>query len=229
MRRFLTVIDDFYPDPERVRARALAAEYEEADGLVGWRTRPYQPPGVRALIERLLRARIKIWPDDPENLRVGNGSFFFGLSRGRLAETPGVHFDTPSGFVTLVVYLTPGAALDTGTSLWRHRPTGLTARPTPAEARRLGQSVGDLIDTLVDDGTNPRKWAEIDRVGNVYNRAVFYRSGLLHSATRHFGSGLRNGRIYQTFRFGVEWESGRPRPLTPGPPPAERALTSLRR
>ncbi|HEV3468604.1 MAG TPA: DUF6445 family protein [Pyrinomonadaceae bacterium] len=204
MRRFLLAVDDFYPDPDRVRAEALRAEYFEPDDLVGWRTKPYRPPGVRARIEKLLRARVTLWPDDTEDILTGNGCFFIGLSRGSRAETPGVHFDNPAIPVTAVVYLTPGAALDTGTSLWRHGPTGLTAKPTPADARRLGASVADLCDLINHDGTNPRKWDEIDRVGNVYNRAVFYHSRLLHSATRHFGTNLRNGRIYQTFGFAAD-------------------------
>jgi Family of unknown function (DUF6445) len=199
-------VDGFYPDPDRVRARALGLDYEKPEELVGWRTKPFHPSGVRARIERVLRARITGWPDDPEDSHVGNGSFFFGLSSGRLAETPGIHFDAPSRYVTMVVYLTPGAAPDAGTSLWLHRPTGLAAAPTPADARRLGATVDELIGTLETDVTNPRKWTEIARVGNVYNRAVFYRSALLHSATRHFGSNLRNGRLYQTFRFGVAWD-----------------------
>jgi hypothetical protein len=198
-------VEDFYPDPDRVRAEALGLDYEEPETLVGWRTKPFHPRGVRARIERVLRARVTRWPGDPEDNCVGNGSFFFGLSSGRLAETPGVHFDEPARYVTMVIYLTPSAAPDAGTSLWLHRPTGLTAVPTPADARRLGATVDELVNTLEEDSTRPRKWVEVDRVGNVYNRAVFYRSALLHSATRHFGSSLRNGRLYQTFRFGVRW------------------------
>lgn len=199
-------VDGFYPNPDRVRAKALEMDYVEPDGLVGWRTKPYFPAGVRERIEKILRARINVWPDDPEDVELSNGTFFFGLSAGRLAETVGVHYDYPAAYVTMVVYLTPGAAHDAGTSLWQHRPTGLTAAPTPADARRLGTTVAELERVLLRDSTSPRRWRELDRVGNLYNRAVFYRSGLLHSATRHFGSSLRNGRVYQTFRFGVDWK-----------------------
>lgn len=207
MKRFLMAVDDFYPDPDRVRAKALSLDYEEPETLVGWRTRPFQPRGIRERIEGLLRARINTWPDDPEDIYVSNGSFFFGLSSGARAETPGVHFDTPANYVALVVYLTPGAPPDAGTSLWLHRPTGLTANPTRADVRRLGSTVGELVETIGADSLNRRKWTEVDRIGNVYNRAVFYRSGQLHSATRHFGSDLKNGRVYQTFGFGVDWKS----------------------
>ncbi len=60
---------------------------------------------------------------------------------------------------------------------------------------------------LVKDSTNRSKWIEIDRVGNFFNRMVAYPSGAFHSATKHFGSNLENGRIYQTFRIGVNWDS----------------------
>jgi hypothetical protein len=204
MRRFLLAIDDFYPNPDAVREKALAMNYTEPESLVGWRTRAYHPPGVRRRIEKVLRAPVTRWPDDRDDIELGNGVFFFGFSTGRRAETVGVHFDRPSELITMVVYLTPGAPFDTGTSLWRHRATGLTAVPTRADAKRLNTTVEDLIKTVNRNSTDPRRWQEIDRVGNVYNRAVFYYSGMLHSATRHFGGDLQNGRIYQTFRFGVD-------------------------
>ena len=200
-------VDDFYPDPDRVRAKALSLDYEEPEMFVGWRTKPVHPRGVRERIERVLRARINGWPDDPDGSNIGNGSFFFGLSSGKLAETPGVHFDTPADYVAMLVYMTPDAAPDAGTSLWLHRPTGLAANPTRSDARRLGATVDELVGAIEADSKNPRKWTEIDRVGNVYNRAVFYRAGMLHSATRHFGSNIRNGRVYQSFSFGVDWNS----------------------
>ena len=200
-------VDDFYPDPDRVRAKALSLDYEEPEMFVGWRTKPVHPRGVRERIERVLRARINGWPDDPDDSAIGNGSFFFGLSSGKLAETPGVHFDTPADYVAMLVYMTPDAAPDAGTSLWLHRPTGLAANPTRSDARRLGATVDELVGAIEADSKNPRKWTEIDRVGNVYNRAVFYRAGMLHSATRHFGSNIRNGRVYQSFSFGVDWNS----------------------
>ncbi|MGB8510680.1 MAG: DUF6445 family protein [Pyrinomonadaceae bacterium] len=206
MKRFLMAVDDFYPSPERVREAALRMTYREPESLVGWRTRPYLLPGVRERIEKVLRRPVTTWPDDPEDIELGNGVFFFGLSAGPRAETVGVHFDRPADLVTMVVYLKPDAPLDAGTSLWQHRATGITTMPTRADAKRLKTTTGALIEQLNGDGTDARKWREIDRVGNVFNRAVFYRSGMLHSATRHFGSNLQQGRIYQTFRFGVDWK-----------------------
>ena len=54
-----------------------------------------------------------------------------------------------------------------------------------------------------------RRWIETDRIGYQCNRMVAYPSGCLHSATRHFGGGNDHGRLYQTFRVGVDWASFR--------------------
>ena len=203
MRRFLMAVDNFYPDPDTLRAQALRLPYAEPPAYVGWRTRPVHPPGVRLRIERAIRLPVTCWEDDADDFDLGNGVFFIGLAGGERAEAVGVHYDTPAAWLTMVVYLTPGAPADAGTSLWRHRPTGLTARPTRRDAERLGASVAELNEILEGDSRRRVRWEEIDRVGNIYNRAVFYQSGMLHSATRHFGSSVRDGRVYQTFRFAV--------------------------
>lgn len=206
-RRFVLAVDDFYRDPDAVRARALALGFSEPEEYTGWRTRPLFPSGVRRRVESVLRLPLTRWRegDDRQNYLRGHGVFYFGLSRGSRAETPGVHFDEPLDWVTMLVYLTPRAPHDAGTSLWQHRATGLSSAPTRRDAERLGKSVDELNELLLRDGHNKSKWRELDRIGNVYNRAVFYRSGILHSATRHFGSSPATGRLYQTFRFAVDW------------------------
>jgi hypothetical protein len=200
--RQLWVIDDFYPDPDRVRERALALEYEEPEAITGFRSRPLHPRGVRGRIERALGRRVTDWEHarDPEG---ANGVFFLAFADGDRAETPGVHWDEPTSFATMLVYLTPDPPPDSGTSLWRHRETGLTDRPTVADARRLGVPVAELEGWIERDAWTPGAWEEIDRIGNRYNRAVCYPAHRLHSATRHFGRTLADGRIYQSFHFGL--------------------------
>ena len=67
----------------------------------------------------------------------------------------------------------------------------------------------DLRNQLEEESRQRNKWIEIDRAGYQYNRMVAYPSGMFHSATNHYGGDLENGRIYQTFRIGVDWESFR--------------------
>ncbi|HEV2761672.1 MAG TPA: DUF6445 family protein [Pyrinomonadaceae bacterium] len=210
LKRFLNVVEDFYPDPEAVRRKAYEMSYGEPEKFTGWRTRAFQPRGVRERIERSFRVRIKFWETDLNAVQACNGVFFLSYSAGERAERVGVHYDLPLEWAMLIVYLTPGAPADAGTSLWQHRSTGLTTKPTARDAQRLGTTVERLNAVLWRDRYRHERWREIDRVGNVYNRAVMFSAGFFHSATRHFGSDLKHGRIYQTFHFPIDWKaSGR--------------------
>lgn len=205
MKRFLIAVDDFYPDPVAVRRHALAMTYTEPESVVGWRTRCYQPRGIKERIERKFNVRIPYWEDDLDAIEACNGVFFTSYAKGERSETVGIHYDDPLRWVMFLVYLTPDAPFDAGTSLWQHRKTGLTKPPSPGDAKRLGSTVEELLATLERDSRIRNRWVEIDRVGNVFNRAVMFPGGFYHSASRHFGSGLHDGRIYQSFHFPVEF------------------------
>jgi hypothetical protein len=207
LRRFLLVRDDFYSDPEDVRRIAQSMKYEETGDITGFMTSEvYHPAGVRQRLERVLGVKITRWDEDPDE---GNGIFYQAFSRGSQKETPGVHSDEPYEDITVLIYLTPGLPADCGTSLWQHRATGLVNAPTQRDARRLKTTLTKLRDRLEVDSEKRQKWIEIDRAGYRFNRMVAYASGMLHSASRHYGSNLRDGRIYQTFRIGVDWSSSR--------------------
>ena len=182
-------------------------KFEETGDITGFMTSEvYHPGGVRQRLERVLGVKITRWDEDPNE---GNGIFYQAFSRGSQKETPGVHSDEPYEDITVLIYLTPGLPIDCGTSLWQHRATGLVNAPTQRDARRLKTTLTKLRDRLELDSENRQKWIEIDRAGYRFNRMVAYASGMLHSASRHFGSNLRDGRIYQTFRIGVDWSSCR--------------------
>lgn len=204
MKRFIRVADNFYPNPDAVRKRALTMSYTEPENLVGWRTKCYQPRGIKERIEQKFSVEIPEWDDDPDAIEACNGVFFTSYAKGDRGETVGIHYDDPLRWVMFLIYLTPGAPYDAGTSLWQHRATGLTTPPSPSDAKRLGSTVEKLLATLERDSRVRSRWIEIDRVGNIYNRAVMFPGGFYHSASRHFGSGLGDGRIYQSFHFPVK-------------------------
>jgi len=207
LRRFLLVRDDFYSDPEDVRRIAQSMKFEETGDITGFMTSEvYHPAGVRQRLERVLGVKITRWDEDPDQ---GNGIFYLAFSRGSQKETPGVHSDEPYEDITVLIYLTPGLPADCGTSLWEHRATGLVNAPTQRDARRLNTTLTKLRDRLETDSENRQKWIEIDRAGYRFNRMVAYASGMLHSASRHYGANLRDGRVYQTYRIGVDWSSCR--------------------
>lgn len=203
MKPFLHVVDHFYPNPYRIREKALEMPFSEPEDFVGWRTRAYQPPGIKRLIETRFRIEIDYWEEDLSAIEACNGVFFSAFRGGRQAETVGVHFDDPPEWMMLLIYLTPNSPYDAGTSLWQHRKTGLTAKPNRKDAQNLGSSEEKLEALLIRDSQRPRRWLEVDRIGNKFNRAIMFPGGLLHSATRHFGSNVANGRLYQSFHFPI--------------------------
>jgi hypothetical protein len=203
--RFLIVRDDFYSDPGHVRRIAQGMTFRERDAITGFMTdEVYHPPGVRRRLETILGLRINRWDTDPKE---GNGIFFGGFSAGENKEVPGVHWDVPEDDMTVVVYLTPGIPPGFGTSLWQHKNTGLVKAPSRADARRLKRKLTSLRDRMESDTRRRDRWIETDRAGYRYNRMVAYPSAVLHSASAHYGENVLGGRIYQTFRIGVDWRT----------------------
>ena len=203
--RFLLVKDNFYLNPSNVLDVALNAEYYEPEHVTGFRSKlVYHEKGVKQKLEKILGIKITRWDTDPLE---EYGVFYQGFSKGKRKEVPGVHSDEPYNDITVLIYLTPGLPFECGTSLWQHKQTGLINPATAQDARRLKMKLTDVRTQLETDSKDRSKWIEIDRVGNIFNRMVAYPSGALHSATNHFGGDLKNGRIYQTFRIGVDWTS----------------------
>lgn len=203
--RFVLVKDNFYKNPLKVVQMAKSAHYYEPEHVTGFRSNAvYHEDGVKMKLENILGIKITRWDTDPLQ---ENGVFYKGFSKGKLKEVPGVHSDEPYNDITALVYLTPDIPIDCGTSLWMHKQTGLINPATKADAKRLKMNFNDLKDLLEDDSKKRSKWIEIDRIGNKFNRMVAYPSGAFHSATQHYGSNFNNGRIYQTFRIGVDWNS----------------------
>ena len=200
-KRRIVLVDDFYGKPHEVRRVALRRKFVVSEGVTGWRTRPYHPKGIRQIIQRKFDIRIADWNREHDDLAFANVVFMCALASGSRAERIGVHADWPLNTMALVVYLTPKAPLDTGTSLWRHRRTGLVSWPTERDAKRLKIPKRALEEILERDSEIRNRWEEIDRIGNVYNRAVLFHSNMLHSATRHFGRTIERGRLYQSFNF----------------------------
>lgn len=203
--RFTLIKDNFYSDPVSVYHKALNAEYYEPEDSTGFRSRQvYHERGIKFKLEKILGIKITRWDTDPEE---ENGIFYQAFSKGKKKEVPGVHSDTPYNDITVVVYLTPGLPFNCGTSLWMHKQTGLCDPPDSYTARKHNLTLSKLRDQFERECSDRRKWMEIDRAGYRFNRMVAYPSGVLHSATNHFGGNKSTVRLYQTFRIGVNWNS----------------------
>lgn len=206
-KRFILVKDNFYTQPDKVYHVALNADYYEPSGATGFRSREvYHPPGVKKQLEQILGIKINRWDTDPLD---ENGVFYQGFSKGNKREIPGVHSDEPYNDITILIYLTPGLPCNCGTSLWMHTETKLCDPVTKVSALKLKRRPVSLQRQLERESKVRTKWTEIDRIGYRFNRMVAYPSGVFHSATNHYGGSNRDGRLYQTYRIGVDWKSFR--------------------
>ncbi|PCI53946.1 MAG: hypothetical protein COB34_08100, partial [Methylophilaceae bacterium] len=106
-----------------------------------------------------------------------------------------IHTDKNTIFAA-VIYLTPNASLNTGTTLWRKNKTFNQARYELAQAENDRKfRAGDIV---MDTGYH-KMFDEIVRVNNVYNTLILYEGRHFHSANRFFGETLKNSRLAQVF------------------------------
>lgn len=178
----IAIVDGFHPDPDMLRAAALAAKFEPGR---------HHYPGIRAPLpaDYFAKVRPALVPVLREVLGAGNGVQLLDASFSMVTMPPGElgieqrlpHVDAVQpGRIALVHYLSEGE----GTAFFRHRATGF-------ETIDAARSPGYLATLNTELETDPPAAAYpfgdtslFERIAHVearYNRAVIYRSALLHS------------------------------------------------
>jgi hypothetical protein len=147
----------------------------------------YAPPELRDRIAVLLgeKVRADTWEEMGD---WWNGAFHVKLANW-VRNRSAIHHHFKAGDVTPrgwsgLVYLSPEAPRDSGTTIWRERRTGLCVA---GEGAKFSRNVGDFELAL--------------RVENRFNRLVLFRENVLHRSERGFGTSIGNGRLTQTFFF----------------------------
>jgi hypothetical protein len=176
----LMVIDDFYVNPDNVRAYALAQPFDVTGNYPGVRTKPYLPNDLKDAIQHWMGFAGKI-TDWFENTGY-TGAFQLATAQDRTW----IHADHHNMWAG-VCYLTTDAPYTGGTGLYRHKATG--------DYRRVDS---------YHEGYDYTKWDLFDRIGNRYNRLIIYRGDLFHASLDYFGDNVENGRLFQTFFFNTE-------------------------
>jgi len=180
----LIVVDDFLSNPDEVRSFALSQDYEEtSDYYKGRRThQSFRTDELKIEFQDLLGRRIVSWDDQPMN-----GRFQFCTP-----QDPLVYHQDLQEYAGLL-FLTPDAPLNTGTSLYRSKRSGVTVPSTEAEIHSTFS--GGFFDSTNFD--------LVDSIGNVYNRLVLFHSKQIHAASCYFGQSIEDSRLFQIFFFGT--------------------------
>lgn len=181
----MLIVDNFYPNPDEIRQIALTMEYPVKGNYPGFRTKPYLVPGIKEKIEAMVGRKIIYWPTGDTSY---NGSFQYVTKQQGWSS---IHRDSTD--YSLIIFLTKGAPIDSGTNVYQHE-TGIS------------KSNGDkaIEDRLNQDFQNDEAWDITASCGNLYNRAVAFDGRLSHKAGAYFGDNLQNARLFQTFFFDVE-------------------------
>lgn len=183
------VIDNFYEDPHLVRQYALQQEFFDDPGYIGRRTRTQHLfPGMKEIFESIIGEKISEWETYPMN-----GRFQHNWAGEKLVY----HCDHQRW--AAMIYLTPDAPPETGTTMYRHKETKIHHNSQINWAAGDGNRVFNQKTFL--DRT---PYEAVDVFGNIFNRLVIFDGGCIHAASEYFGSNLQDCRLWQMFFFDGE-------------------------
>ena len=182
------IIDNFYDDPDSVRTFALSQKFMDGGfgkGYIGKRTyEQFLFDGLKEKFEDILGQKINSWTDQPMN----------GRFQITYAGEPLVYHCDSQKWAAMI-YLTPNAPFECGTSLYAHKITKARSYNDPGwDYSWKDTHLGDLH----LDGTF---FEPVDILGNVYNRLVIFDGANIHSASKYFGQIDSNARLWHMFFF----------------------------
>ncbi|MFQ6333788.1 DUF6445 family protein [Methylophilus sp. 3sh_L] len=195
----VTVISDFYENPDDIRKYALAQKYTYCHEIKGV---DYVFPGSRtkelrelsqSLYEKVCKKLISVFHLPEHDVMRWQINTSFQIVEGEYGHGL-IHQDQNTVFAG-VLYLTPDAPLDSGTSLFR----------------KNGSYDEDLYWKLIKenderfkrkepiDFTYHNMFDEIVRVNNVYNSLILFEGDIHHCANQFFGKTKQDSRLAQVF------------------------------
>ena len=194
----LFVIDEFLPNPEAVRTKALGFDYSVPGRYPGLNSvEKIGFPWLDAAISRIVGEPVRApWTQD-----FSHGSCRLALA----ADDKGparIHIDQSDW--TGVLSLTRPEDCRGGTEFYRHLPTNTDRLPiNPERLRETGYSTYDEIkaDILDRDALDRSKWELSMSVPMRFNRLVLLQPQYWHTAGESFGDSVENGRLVYLMFF----------------------------
>lgn len=187
------VVDNFYENPDKVREFALSNEFQLNPSYhKGRRTNEvFRPKFLKEKFESLIGRKIKDW-----DYYGTNGCFQYCTSEDKLVY----HYDGQN--YAAVIYLTPDAPPESGTTLYRSKHNKLRKITNLDYSQKsFDEYQQETFPTGFYDST---QFEVVDVIGNVYNRLVLWDAKLIHAASSYFGNNLQNSRLFHLFFFDIE-------------------------
>jgi hypothetical protein len=189
----LVVVDDFYSDPDAIRKIAMKQNFKPSGYHKGKRTETRLIlDGTKEEIERILGRKIISWNQG-----------YTGVFQYCTSGDP-IVYHADSQTYAAVVYLTPDAPPETGTSFWRSKNNKIWRKPTEEDLNILNKDHGEAWHDMFGNPPNfydGTRWELVDKIGNRYNRLAIWDAKLIHSASQYFGANIEDSRLFHMFFF----------------------------
>jgi Family of unknown function (DUF6445) len=196
----VTIVENFYENPDAIRKFALAQEYTFCHNRLNLE---YVYPGSRtkdlfdldsALHEKICKKLVSIFHNSEHDyMRWALSTSFQSVTEEYNQGV--IHTDQNTVFAA-VLYLTPNAPLNSGTSLFKPNKKFDEKKYQHAlEENDRKFRVGEIA----MDTNYHNMFDEIVCVNNVYNTLILYEGRHFHAANQFFGKTLKDSRMAQVF------------------------------
>jgi len=190
-----TIVDDFFENPNQIREEALKAEYRSDPNSPGKRA-----PCSEYVTTLTAKKIFSLLIDTNKHIVEGSLAITFQVVTEAMGEG-WVHSDAGNVYFAGVIYLTPNAPIDGGTSLYKPYKN-----IDSVLLNNYGYIKKDFYThkTKEDDVKSIRKnnnelFYKTLEVKNVYNRLVMYSGNEFHAADKFFGSTMEDARLTLVF------------------------------
>jgi hypothetical protein len=195
----VTVISDFYENPDEIRKYALAQKYTYCHEMQGI---DYVFPGSRtkdlkdlsqSLYEKICKKLISVFHIPEHDLMRWQINTSFQTVEGEYGHGL-IHQDQNTVFAG-VLYLTPDAPLNAGTSLFRKN----SSYDEELYWKLIKENDERFKGKEPIDFSYHNMFDEVVRVNNVYNSLILFEGDLHHCANQFFGTTKQDSRLAQVF------------------------------
>jgi len=189
----ITILDNFFDNPDKIRDYALSLEYEK-NPLGHW-------PGERSkqlhkinqpLFDEICRRVMSMYFDLDQLTSEIRWEADLTFQKIDKSYTSGwVHTDGNT-VITAIVYLNKNPKINSGTSIYKLKDDVLIPKTTEFTKYKHDSYKGviDINDNTVKNKRleNNNQYVEVVKVHNEYNRILAFYGGLEHSAQDFFGN-----------------------------------------
>lgn len=194
----VTIVNDFYEDPDQLRNYALSQEYrycqnpQDKYGWPGCRTKDISELN-QELYQKVCLKIVSLFHNSEHDFMRWNILTSFQIVEAKFDKGL-IHQDGDVVFAG-IIYLSPEAPLDSGTSIYRKNKLFDEQRYSSAMEQN---------DLMLTSGMMPsfdyhEMFEETVRVNNVYNSLILFEGDQYHAANKFFGISKENSRLTQTF------------------------------